>query len=135
MRRSWQTRALLLASSWTRRHSSSCWNAAAQPLQPTLQLQMRPLGLLILVLLRPDSLPAAPHMQRRVQQPAAAAAALALLPGSAAQHPHSSPRPQPVHHNVQQAVQCRLGSSHSCWSRHSVSSCWDRSGTRAGRLR
>ena len=133
MRRSWQTHAVPLASLRTRRHSSSCWNTAAQPWQPTSQLWLRrPSLLLLLLLLLP--MPTAHSMQTQHLQPAKTAAAPALLLGSAAQFLHSSVRPHQVHHNTPQGVNSQLGNRCSRQSLHSVSSCWDPTGSLAGRL-
>jgi hypothetical protein len=131
MRRSWQTHAVPLASLRTRRHSSSCWTTAAQPSQPTSQLWLRRPSLLPLLLL---PMPTAHRMQTQHLQPAKAAAARALLVGSAAQCPHSSVRPHPVHHNAPQAVHSQLGNRRSRQSLQYVSSCWDQSGSLAGQL-
>ena len=131
MRRSWQTCAVPLASLRTRRHSSSCWNTAVQPSQPTLKLWLRRPSLQPLLLL---PMPMAHRMQTQHLQPPKAAAAPALLLGNAAQHPHSSVRPQPVHHNAPQAVHSQLGDRRSRQSLQSVSSCWDPTGSLAGRL-
>ena len=134
MQCSWQSHAAALASWRTRLHLCSCWNTAAQPSQPTLQLWLRTLSLSPPLLPPPQMpLPRALRMQRQLSQPAAAAAVPVLLLGSAAQHPHSSMRLQRAHHHMQQAVQCQLGIIRSYWSLHFFSSCWGPSGNQAGR--
>ena len=113
--RSWQNRAAMPASSRMRRHLSSCWTTAALPSQP--KLQPWPSSLLPPALLPLRPLPRMLHMYRRLPQPAAAAAAQALLLGSAAGHLHSSARLQPAHHDTQQPVQRQMGNR--C-SRHTL---------------